>query len=88
MVYSVHVKALNPSLGLRVFDFIFVLSVNSLDPNDQKSLEGMQKMEKEESPTDATVELDGDDIAVTYIKDVSFNTNRPDVDVLKMTKVA
>ncbi|KAK0151743.1 Anaphase-promoting complex subunit 7 [Merluccius polli] len=34
----------------------------SLDPNDQKSLEGMQKMEKEESPTDATVELDGDDM--------------------------
>ena len=33
------------------------------------------------------MELDGDDIAVTYIKDVSFNTNRPDVDVLKMTKV-
>ncbi|KAK1892365.1 Anaphase-promoting complex subunit 7 [Dissostichus eleginoides] len=33
-----------------------------LDPNDQKSLEGMQKMEKEESPTDATVELDGDDM--------------------------
>ena len=62
MVYRVHVKALNPSLGLRVFDFIFVLSVNSLDPNDQKSLEGMQKMEKEESPTDATVELDGDDM--------------------------
>lgn len=36
--------------------------VFSLDPNDQKSLEGMQKMEKEESPTDATVELDGDDM--------------------------
>uniref|UniRef100_A0AAZ3QL67 Anaphase promoting complex subunit 7 n=1 Tax=Oncorhynchus tshawytscha TaxID=74940 RepID=A0AAZ3QL67_ONCTS len=34
----------------------------SLDPNDQKSLEGMQKMEKEESPADATVELDGDDM--------------------------
>uniref|UniRef100_A0A8C6UYS7 Anaphase promoting complex subunit 7 n=2 Tax=Neogobius melanostomus TaxID=47308 RepID=A0A8C6UYS7_9GOBI len=34
----------------------------SLDPNDQKSLEGMQKMEKEESPMDATVELDGDDM--------------------------
>lgn len=35
---------------------------SSLDPNDQKSLEGMQKMEKEESPTDATVEIDGDDM--------------------------
>ncbi|XP_063050771.1 anaphase-promoting complex subunit 7-like [Engraulis encrasicolus] len=34
----------------------------SLDPNDPKSLEGMQKMEKEESPMDATVELDGDDM--------------------------
>ncbi|KPP69091.1 anaphase-promoting complex subunit 7-like [Scleropages formosus] len=34
----------------------------SLDPNDQKSLEGMQKMEKEESPTEATVEEDGDDM--------------------------
>uniref|UniRef100_A0A4W5MWA7 Anaphase promoting complex subunit 7 n=1 Tax=Hucho hucho TaxID=62062 RepID=A0A4W5MWA7_9TELE len=34
----------------------------SLDPNDQKSLEGMQKIEKEESPADATVELDGDDM--------------------------
>lgn len=39
-----------------------MLSFLSLDPNDQKSLEGMQKMEKEESPTDATVELDGDDM--------------------------
>ncbi|KAF1388843.1 hypothetical protein PFLUV_G00066930 [Perca fluviatilis] len=37
-------------------------SIRGLDPNDQKSLEGMQKMEKEESPTDATVELDGDDM--------------------------
>lgn len=34
----------------------------SLDPNDQKSLEGMQKMEKEESPTDATQEEDVDDM--------------------------
>ena len=41
---------------------IFISSLISLDPNDQKSLEGMQKMEKEESPTDATVELDGDDM--------------------------
>lgn len=39
-----------------------VCLIPSLDPNDQKSLEGMQKMEKEESPTDATVELDGDDM--------------------------
>ncbi|KAG2471293.1 APC7 protein, partial [Polypterus senegalus] len=34
----------------------------SLDPNDQKSLEGMQKMEKEESPTEATAEEDVDDM--------------------------
>ncbi|NXU17016.1 APC7 protein, partial [Pardalotus punctatus] len=34
----------------------------SLDPNDQKSLEGLQKMEKEESPTDATQEEDVDDM--------------------------
>lgn len=39
-----------------------LFSIASMDPNDQKSLEGMQKMEKEESPTDATVELDGDDM--------------------------
>ncbi|KAI4871963.1 hypothetical protein NFI96_021267 [Prochilodus magdalenae] len=32
------------------------------------------------------MELDGDEIAVTYIKDVTFNANRPDVEVLKMTK--
>ncbi|XP_043931487.1 mitogen-activated protein kinase kinase kinase 20 isoform X1 [Protopterus annectens] len=32
------------------------------------------------------MEVDGDDIAITYIKDVTFNTNRPDVDILKMTK--
>lgn len=44
-------------LNLCIFLFF-----TSLDPNDQKSLEGMQKMEKEESPTDATVELDGDDM--------------------------
>lgn len=36
--------------------------VLSLDPNDQKSLEGMQKMEKEGSPTDATQEDDVDDM--------------------------
>lgn len=40
----------------------FVLLFCSLDPNDQKSLEGMQKMEKEESPTDATQEEDVDDM--------------------------
>ncbi|XP_056145910.1 mitogen-activated protein kinase kinase kinase 20-like isoform X3 [Lampris incognitus] len=32
------------------------------------------------------MELDGDDVAITYIKDVIFNTGRPDVDVCKMTK--
>lgn len=34
----------------------------SLDPNDQKSLEGMQKMEKEESQTEAAQEEDVDDM--------------------------
>uniref|UniRef100_A0A8D0CGJ7 Mitogen-activated protein kinase kinase kinase MLT-like n=1 Tax=Scleropages formosus TaxID=113540 RepID=A0A8D0CGJ7_SCLFO len=33
------------------------------------------------------VELDGDEVAIAYIKDVTFNINRPDVDVVKMTKV-
>ncbi|XP_034549544.1 mitogen-activated protein kinase kinase kinase 20 [Notolabrus celidotus] len=32
------------------------------------------------------VELDGDDVAVTYIKDVVFNANRQDVEILRMTK--
>ncbi|XP_041663040.1 mitogen-activated protein kinase kinase kinase 20 isoform X1 [Cheilinus undulatus] len=32
------------------------------------------------------LELDGDDVAVTYIKDVIFNANRPDVETLRMTK--
>uniref|UniRef100_A0A673AJ78 Protein kinase domain-containing protein n=1 Tax=Sphaeramia orbicularis TaxID=375764 RepID=A0A673AJ78_9TELE len=32
------------------------------------------------------MELDGDDVAITYIKDVVFNANRQDVDVLRMTK--
>ncbi|KAL2081595.1 hypothetical protein ACEWY4_023448 [Coilia grayii] len=32
------------------------------------------------------MELDGDEVAVTYIKDVTFNFYRSDVDVLKMTK--
>ncbi|XP_014425665.2 mitogen-activated protein kinase kinase kinase 20 isoform X2 [Pelodiscus sinensis] len=32
------------------------------------------------------MELDGDEIAITYIKDVTFNTNLPDVEILKMTK--
>lgn len=32
------------------------------------------------------MELDGDEVAVTYIKDVVFNTNRQDVEVLRMTK--
>lgn len=41
--------------------FLF-LPFFSLDPNDQKSLEGLQKMEKEESPTDATQEEDVDDM--------------------------
>lgn len=33
------------------------------------------------------MELDGDDIAVTYIKEVIFNANRPDVEIQRMTKV-
>ncbi|XP_070587869.1 mitogen-activated protein kinase kinase kinase 20 isoform X1 [Erythrolamprus reginae] len=32
------------------------------------------------------MEMDGDEIAITYIKDVTFNTNLPDVEILKMTK--
>ncbi|XP_078083833.1 mitogen-activated protein kinase kinase kinase 20-like [Mustelus asterias] len=32
------------------------------------------------------VEVDGDDVALTYIKDVTFNANRQDTDVIKMTK--
>nr|XP_012317786.1 mitogen-activated protein kinase kinase kinase 20-like [Aotus nancymaae] len=32
------------------------------------------------------MEMDGDEIAVTYIKDVTFNTNLPDAEILKMTK--
>ncbi|XP_076602251.1 mitogen-activated protein kinase kinase kinase 20 isoform X1 [Chaetodon auriga] len=32
------------------------------------------------------IELDGDDVAVTYIRDVVFNANRQDVEVLRMTK--
>uniref|UniRef100_A0A8B9KST0 Protein kinase domain-containing protein n=1 Tax=Astyanax mexicanus TaxID=7994 RepID=A0A8B9KST0_ASTMX len=30
--------------------------------------------------------LDGDEVAIAYIKDVTFNANRPDVELLKMTK--
>lgn len=33
------------------------------------------------------IELDGDDVAVTYIKDVVFNTNRADTETLRMAKV-
>lgn len=33
------------------------------------------------------MELDGDDVAIAYIKDVTFHANRPDVEVVKMTKV-
>ncbi|KAM5265095.1 mitogen-activated protein kinase kinase kinase 20 isoform 1-T2 [Hipposideros larvatus] len=32
------------------------------------------------------METDGDEIAITYIKDVTFNTNLPDAEILKMTK--
>ncbi|XP_076858915.1 mitogen-activated protein kinase kinase kinase 20 isoform X2 [Brachyhypopomus gauderio] len=32
------------------------------------------------------LELDGDEVAITYIKDITFNANRPDIEVLKMTK--
>uniref|UniRef100_A0A3Q1CED4 Protein kinase domain-containing protein n=1 Tax=Amphiprion ocellaris TaxID=80972 RepID=A0A3Q1CED4_AMPOC len=32
------------------------------------------------------MELDGDDVAVAYIKDVIFNPNRQDVETLRMTK--
>lgn len=57
--------AVDTSLNLKCSCHVwncFPIIPTSLDPNDQKSLEGMQKMEKEESPTDATVELDGDDM--------------------------
>lgn len=33
------------------------------------------------------IELDGDEIAITYIKDVVFNANRTDVETLRMKKV-
>lgn len=33
------------------------------------------------------LELDGDDVAVTYIKDVVFNANRQDVEIQRMMKV-
>ncbi|KAM6979233.1 LOW QUALITY PROTEIN: mitogen-activated protein kinase kinase kinase 20 [Tautogolabrus adspersus] len=32
------------------------------------------------------LELDGDDVAVTYIRDVVFSANRQDVEILRMTK--
>ncbi|XP_041056556.1 mitogen-activated protein kinase kinase kinase 20-like isoform X1 [Carcharodon carcharias] len=32
------------------------------------------------------VEVDGDDVALTYIKDVTFNANRQGTDVIKITK--
>ncbi|XP_069791844.1 mitogen-activated protein kinase kinase kinase 20-like isoform X1 [Narcine bancroftii] len=32
------------------------------------------------------VEVDGDDVALTYIKDITFNTNRQDTDIIKITK--
>ncbi|KAF7709561.1 mitogen-activated protein kinase kinase kinase 20 isoform X1 [Silurus meridionalis] len=32
------------------------------------------------------LELDGDEVALTYIRDITFNANRPDVEVSKMTK--
>lgn len=33
------------------------------------------------------MEMDGDEIAITYIKDVTFHPNLPDAEALKMTKV-
>lgn len=32
------------------------------------------------------MEMDGDEVAIAYIKDVTFNTNLPDAEILKMTK--
>ncbi|TRY90443.1 hypothetical protein DNTS_011808 [Danionella cerebrum] len=32
------------------------------------------------------LELDGDEVAIAYIRDVTFNANRPDVELLKMNK--
>ncbi|XP_060683285.1 mitogen-activated protein kinase kinase kinase 20-like isoform X1 [Hemiscyllium ocellatum] len=32
------------------------------------------------------VEVDGDSVALTYIKDVTFNANRQDTDIIKITK--
>lgn len=34
------------------------------------------------------IEIDGDEVAVTYIKDVVFNANRQGVETLHMTKVS
>ena len=34
------------------------------------------------------MEMDGDEIAITYIKDVTFNTNLPDAEILKMTTIS
>lgn len=33
------------------------------------------------------MEMDGDEVAIAYIKDVTFNTSLPDAEILKMTKV-
>ncbi|XP_028618711.1 mitogen-activated protein kinase kinase kinase 20 isoform X1 [Grammomys surdaster] len=32
------------------------------------------------------MEMDGDEVAITYIKDVTFNTSLPNAEILKMTK--
>lgn len=57
--YSLHLGHREKKVSGQCFLF---LPFFSLDPNDQKSLEGLQKMEKEESPTDATQEEDVDDM--------------------------
>ncbi|TKC42763.1 hypothetical protein EI555_017431 [Monodon monoceros] len=44
----------------RNFSRVLNIISSSLDPSDQKSLEGMQKVEKEKSPADATQEEDVD----------------------------
>ncbi|XP_063789517.1 mitogen-activated protein kinase kinase kinase 20 isoform X1 [Pseudophryne corroboree] len=40
----------------------------------------------EDSKWKMYMELDGDEIAITYIKDVTFSRNQPDAEVLRMSK--
>ncbi|KAM4626517.1 mitogen-activated protein kinase kinase kinase 20 isoform 1-T1 [Discoglossus pictus] len=80
---------------LNLFHFPPLIKDLELENEDEEKIVNLElvfgyHLKSGNSPEDCKwkmyVELDGDEIAITYIKDVTFSRNQPDAEVLRMTK--